>query len=130
MLPTGMVPPLQTPFAGADITGNLVADDGTTISPFVQASTQQAPTISSLGTTSGAVTGGTSVTVTGTLFLAGFSAYFGPASSPSYCTTTSYSSATSIGLVTPAVPDRGIYDLTVINRDGQKVVFPQCFTFT
>lgn len=119
-----------TPFAGADITGNLVGDDGTTISPFVQASTQQAPTVTSLSVTSGTVAGGTSVTVTGTLFLAGFSAYFGPASSPSYCATTSYGSAQSIGLSTPAVPNRGIYDLTIVNRDGQKVVFPQCFTFT
>ena len=113
-------------FAGADITGNLVAGDGTTISNFVQGATQQAPTIKTLSVTSGGIAGGTSLTITGTLFLPGPpSVQFGSQFAP----TVTYNSSTSITVTTPAMQGPGTVNVTVLNRDGQSAVAPQAFTF-
>jgi hypothetical protein len=121
-------------FAGADITGNLKADDGTvlpaTATTVVQASTQNPPTISSLSATSGTFNGGTSVTITGTLFLSGPpTVYFGPASDPQYAASVTYNSPTSLTVTTPAMQGAGTVDVTVVNRDGQSGTLPLSFTF-
>src|SRR6185312_15047816 len=62
-------------FAGADITANLKAPDGTvlpaTATSLTRVSTQLPPAVLSLDVASGPVAGGTVVTVTGLRFLAG-----------------------------------------------------------
>ena len=119
-------------FAGGDVTGNLLADDGTTVDAVVEVSTQQAPTIASLGTTTGPASGGTSVGIVGTLFLPGATVYFGPASSPQYATSVTWNSATSLTVTTPPTSGAGVVDVTVVNppQDGQSGTLPQSFTFT
>jgi hypothetical protein len=122
-------------FAGADITGNVLADDGTrvlaTSSAVVQASTQGPPTIASLSVTSGTSLGGTSTTLTGTLFLSGPpQVYFGPATDPQYAASVSYGSSTSLTVTTPAMQGAGTVDVTVVNRGGQAATLKQAFTFT
>jgi len=113
-------------FGGGDITVNLVSDDLTTIPDFVEASTQQAPTITSLSTTSGTIDGGTSVTFTGTLFLTNPMVLFG--NTPA--TNIVWNSATSITCETPAVSGPGTMGVVVINRDSQSAFLPNAFTFS
>ncbi len=120
-----MYVPAATKFAGGDITATLVASDGTAISNFDQASTQQAPTLTSLGVTSGTQNGGTTVGVTGTLFLNGARVLFG--STPA--TGVVWNSATSLTCVTPAVSGTGVVSVSVLNPDGQSVVKPTAYTF-
>ena len=117
-------------FAGGDITGNLKADDGTVVAPFVQVSTQEAPAVASLGTSTGTHLGGTSVGVVGTLFRAGAVVYFGPASNPQYATSVTWNSSTSLTVTSPAVSGAGVVDVTVVNPDGQSGTLPQSFTYT
>lgn len=121
--------------AGADITGNVTAEDGTVVPAagvaLVQVSTQPAPTITSLSVATGPATGGTSVTLTGTGFLTGPPiVVFGPASAPTYATGVTYNSSTSVTVTTPAMQGAGTVDVTLTNRDGQSVTLPQSFTFT
>lgn len=124
-------PPGPSKFAGGDVTGNLNADDGTVVAPFVQVSTQQAPTIGGVSPATGSHLGGTSVTITGTLFLSGPPAvYFGPADNPQYATSVTFGSSTSLTVTTPAMQDAGAVDVTVVNRDGQMAVVPSAFAFT
>lgn len=118
-------------FAGGDITGNVLAEDGTKVSPFVQVSTQQAPTVASLSVTTGTAAGGTSTTITGTLFLSGPPlVYFGPSTDPQYAASVTYNSPTSLTVTTPAVSGAGTVDVTVVNRDGQSGTLKAAFTFT
>ena len=113
-------------FSGGDITVDLIADDLTTFPDLIEASTQQAPTITSLDVTGGPIAGGTSVTITGTLFLTGPMVLVGntPASS------IVWNSATSITFVTPAVSGPGTMGVVVINRDSQSATLPNAFTFS
>jgi hypothetical protein len=118
-------------FAGGDITGNVKADDGTRVAPFVQVATQLAPTVSTLSVASGPVAGGTVTNITGLLFLAGPPAvYFGPVGNPQYAPSVTWNSATSLTVTTPAMSGAGTVDVTVLNRDGQSGTLPQSFTFT
>jgi hypothetical protein len=122
-------------FVGADITGNVKDADGTVVAAtsttVVQASTQLPPTITSLSVNTGPIAGGTSVTITGTLFLTGPpTVFFGPKQSPQYAASVTYTSSTSLTITTPAVNNAGIYDLTIANRDGQSVTSAGAFTFT
>jgi len=114
-------------FAGGDITADLAAPDGTKIDPFVQVATQQAPTITSLSVTTGPASGGTSVTITGTLFLSGPPAVlFGNQAATSVV----WNSATSVTCVTPAMSGAGTVGVTLVNRDGQSATLANGFTFT
>lgn len=123
-------------FAGADITGNLKADDGTVVpatsTTVVQASTQQAPTITSLDVTTGPAAGPpTTINVTGTLFLSGPpQVFFGPPDNPQYAASVAFNSSTSLTVTTPVMQGAGVVDLTIRNRDGQQVTMPAAFTFT
>jgi hypothetical protein len=122
-------------FLGADITGNVVADDGTkvpaTSTTVVQASTTFPPTIAALTATTGPATGGTPVTIEGTGFQPGPPmVFFGPANDPQYAVSVTYQSADLLAVVTPPMQGAGIVDITVVNRDGQKATLPQSFTFT
>lgn len=115
--------PSPNKFAGADITANLVAPDATVIPSFVQVSTQQAPTITSVSPNNGAVAGGTPVTINGTLFLSGATVMFGMFPATNVVTV----SSTQITCVTPAYLNPGAISVVVINRDGQATTAPFSF---
>jgi hypothetical protein len=110
----------QHKFLGADITGNLVAPDGTEVASFMQAATQPATTLASLNPASGPAAGGTSVTITGTGFLQQGSqpiqVFFGKTAA----TNVVWVSPTQITCTTPAVSGSGPLAVTVVNADGQQ----------
>lgn len=118
--------PLSRVFAGADVNQTLVAPDGTSISDLVEVSTQQAPDITSLDVSHGIYSGGTSVTITGTLFLAPLTVLFGGNAAVDVIAV----SATEITCVTPAMSGTGVVDITITNFDGQTATFADAFTFT
>lgn len=119
--------------AGVDTTIGLLGADGTSVSPFVQMATALSPvTIASLSVATGPVTGGTSVTLTGTNFLNGpqfgiaqLSVMFGgyPAAS------VVWNSATSVIAVTPAMLGSGSVPVVLTNPDGRSAIAPVPFTF-
>lgn len=115
------------PFTGGDITEGLRAPDGTLFGTLVQASTQNAPTFTSVSAATGSHAGGTSVTITGTLFKGpNIQVLFGNVSATSIVVV----SATSITCVTPAMSGASAVNVTIINSDGQQVVATNAFTFT
>jgi IPT/TIG domain len=122
-------------FLGGDITTNLVANDGTSVANITQASTQQAPTITSLSVSSGTMSGGTSVTITGTNFIVGTN--MGATNAPGSvlfgglpATSVAFASPTSITCVSPAVSGSGVVSVTVNNFDGQSATLSAAFTYT
>jgi IPT/TIG domain len=118
-------------FDGADINLSLDAEDGTSVPNVVQVSVQRSPTITGLSVTSGPVAGGTTVVITGTLFLSGPPhVYFGPSTAPQYAASVTYTTSTSVTVTTPAMQGAGPVDVTLTNRDGQTATLPQSFTFT
>lgn len=117
------------PFAGGDITGNLVAPDGTTVPSFLQASSFPAPTVTGVSPSGGTIDGGTSVTLTGTGFTLGAvppMVLFGIFPATSVVQT----SATTITCVTPAVSGAGAIGVTVVNVDGQSGSLASAFTYS
>ncbi len=117
-------------FAGSDITGNVLASDGTKVAPFVQVSTQQAPKISSIYPANGPVAGGTAVTIRGSLFLSGPPVvFFGPPTGPQYATSATFVSDDEVQVVTPAMSGPGTVAVSLTNRDGQTATLSQAFTF-
>jgi hypothetical protein len=127
---------LGVKYAGADITANLIATDGTTAAaPFVQVSTQLAPTLASLSASSGTHLGGTAVTLTGTLFLSsgqGLIPGQGPVVmfGPNPATSVVWVNSTTITCVTPASSGAGSVTVVVLNRDGQAATLANAFTYT
>jgi hypothetical protein len=115
-----------TKFAGGDVNIDLVTPDGAKVSNFVQASTQQPPTVTSLSVGTGPVAGGTSTTITGTLFLKAPVVLFG--NTPA--TNVVWNSATSITCTTPAVSGAGTLGVVVVNTDGQSGFLANAFAFT
>ena len=117
-------------FTGADITEDLVAPDGTVIDPFVQVSTQLAPTITSVSPPSGPFAGGTTVTVAGTNFLKGATVYFGSAQ---YAPSVTWNSSTSLTVTTPAMSGPSTVALPVVVTnppyEGQSGSMQWAFTF-
>jgi len=122
-------------FAGGDIEVDLAdggaAGDGSTLPNLINASTQQAPTITSLSVTTGTHLGGTSVTLTGTLFLPVPLVLFG--NTPA--TAIVWNSATSITCTTPALSGPGVLGVTVVNQpstgeDAQSGTLSNAFAFT
>lgn len=87
--------------------------------------TEGSPTIASVSPNSGDVTGGTSVSITGTNFVAGALVLFGTTSA-SYVTV---NSATQIQAVTPPRA-AGLVDVTVRNPNGQSGRMTGAFTYT
>jgi hypothetical protein len=121
-------------FAGADITGNVLADDGTkvlaTSSGVVQVSTQPAPFISGISVATGPYTGGTTFTLSGANFLAGPpTVFFGPVNDPTYSAGVTNFSPNSLNVTTPAMLGAGTVDVTIVNRDGQSFTLKGAFTF-
>jgi hypothetical protein len=76
-----------------------------------------APTVTSLGTTSGSTAGGTSVTITGTNFTGASAVYFGGVPATSF----TVNSATSITAVSPSQA-AGTVDVTVLTPTGTSAV--------
>lgn len=114
-------------YSGADLTVDLVANDGTIVGPIAQVSTQIAPTISYLNVTTGTHLGGTAVSITGTLFLQGqLAVMFGAYAATSVV----WVNATTITCVTPTMLGAGLVGVTVVNHDGQSANLPGSFTFT
>jgi hypothetical protein len=116
-------------FTGGDITVALEASDTTTVTPFVQVSTQQAPTITSLSVTTGPAAGGTTTVISGTLFLQGtpteLLVYFGTVQA----TSVAWVSSTAIMVTTPQMQGSGTVAVTVQNPDGQQATLADAFTF-
>jgi hypothetical protein len=83
-----------------------------------------APTLSSVSTTSGTSAGGTSITITGSNFLAGATVTVGGAA----CTSVTVVSATSITCTTPA-GTAGAQDVVVTNTDTQSATLSSGFTY-
>lgn len=113
-------------FAGGDVTTNLEVQDGTSVPNFIQTATQLAPTLTGVSPNTGTSAGGTSVTLTGTLFLKNPQVYFGGV----LATNIVWVSATSITCRTPAVSGAGAVPVTVANIDGQTVTVNGAFTYT
>jgi hypothetical protein len=119
-------------FAGADVEHDLTADDQTTIAPFVNLSTYQAPTVTSVSPAAGGIAGGTSVTLTGTLFLQAPSprVYFGNLDQLHAATNVSWVNATTITCTSPAVSGPGTLPVTVVNGDTQIGSLKNAFTYS
>ncbi len=83
-----------------------------------------APTLSSVSTTSGTSAGGTSITITGSNFLAGATVTVGGAA----CTSVTVVSATSITCTTPA-GTAGAQNIVVTNTDSQSATLSSGFTY-
>lgn len=119
--------PAANKFLGGDLTLNVLADDGTRVLAATIAGTNPLPTITSLNVTSGTQAGGTAVTLTGTGFLTGPPlVQFGA----NYATSVAFNGVTSVTATTPVMSGGGTVDVTLTNRDGQRAILPQSFTFT
>ncbi len=98
------------------------------VAPFVLLSgsaSNPAPTVSSISPTSGTTSGGTSVTITGTGFLAGATVKIGGTSA----TGITVSSSTSIKATTPS-HSSGTASVAVTNSDGQSGTLSNGYTYT
>lgn len=84
-----------------------------------------APTITSIAPNSGSLSGGTSVTITGTNFQSNAGVTFGSVAAQSVVVT----SSTSITAVSPAASAAGPVAVKVTNGDGQSATFAS-FTYT
>jgi len=121
-----MYVPAANKYAGGDIEIDLLATDGSVVANFMNLSAQLAPTIASLSATGGPIAGGTSVTLTGTLFLPGPVVLFGPYKATSVV----WVNATTVTCVTPAISGPGVVSCTLLNRDGQAATLSAAFTYS
>lgn len=85
----------------------------------------QPPTISAVSPTSGPMTGGTTVTITGSRFADGATVKFGEAAGLQVVVT----NALRLTARTPAVTNPGRVGVTVTNPDGTSATLPDAFTF-
>jgi hypothetical protein len=86
--------------------------------------TNPTPTVTSVALTSGATTGGNTVTIKGTNFLATPTVYFDLTAAP----TVSVVNSTTLTVVTPA-HGAGVVAITVVNPDNRGAVLPAAFTY-
>lgn len=116
-----------TKFGGSDNTFDLHSTDGTNISTIVATNTQQAPTLTSVSPATGPVSGGTAITLTGTLYKPSATVTIGGVA----CTSVVVVSATSITCATGAHTNPGAVDVVVTNTlDGQSATLTAGFTYT
>ncbi len=120
-----MYTPAANKFAGGDVEIDLLGSDGSVAQHFMDLSTQQAPSVLSLTPATGPSAGGTSVTITGTLFLLAPVVRFGVTKATSVV----WNSATSITCTTPAISGPGVVSVTVLNTDGQAGSIANAFTY-
>jgi IPT/TIG domain len=121
-----MYVPAANKFAGADMEIDLLGPDGSVAQHFMDLATQQAPSVTSIAPTGGTIAGGTSVTLTGTLFLPAPRVLFGPYRA----TSVTWNSATNITATTPAISGPGTVSVTIQNRDGQAGSLQNAFTYS
>ncbi|MGE3610425.1 MAG: IPT/TIG domain-containing protein [Bacteriovoracaceae bacterium] len=98
--------------------------DGQTATATSSFTYQNAPTVTSVSPNGGPLTGGTSVTITGTGFVSGAAVTFGS----SYCTSVTVVSSTSITCTTPS-NSAGAVTVTVLNGDTQSGSAAAAFTY-
>jgi len=112
--------------AGASVTGGWVMQAaGFSIAGIIT----QTPTVTSIAPTSGAVSGGDSVTITGTNFSNGAVALFGTAPTGYSLLNCVVTPPTTMTCNTPAY-NEGPKDLTVVNVDGKNGSQIGAFTYT
>jgi hypothetical protein len=104
---------------------NADAQSGTLTSGYTYASTNPAPTVTSISPTSGTATGGTQVTLTGTGFLAGAAVVLGGTAA----TGVTVVSGTSIKATT-AAHGTGAVSVVVTNTDGKIGTLTNGYTYT
>jgi IPT/TIG domain len=121
-----MYVPAKDKFAGGDIEIDLLGPDGSVAQHFMDLSTQQAPTVTSVTPNAGSIAGGTSITIAGTLFLPGPVVLVGPYRATSVV----WNSATSITCNTPPISGPGTVSVTVLNRDNQAGSMQNAFTYS
>lgn len=121
-----MYVPAANKYAGGDIEIDLLATDGSVAANFMNLSTQGPPTLTSVSPNGGTIAGGTSVTLTGTLFLTNPVVLFGPYKA----TSGTWVNATTVTCTTPSLSGPGTVSCTLLNRDGQAVTLPNAFTYS
>jgi len=99
--------------------GSSSASSSVSVTPLAAA-----PSVSSVSGTSGTTAGGTSITITGSNFLAGATVTIGGAA----CTSVNVVSATSITCTTPA-GTAGAQNIVVTNTDAQSATLSGGFTY-
>jgi hypothetical protein len=114
---------------GVDISLNLANGNAITVAPIVEGIVFVPPGLTACSPTSGSVTGGTAISLTGANFRAGAWALFGGATA----TGTTTVSGTHITTTAPAssAPYQvgGGVDVVVVNPDGQGATLPAGFLF-
>ena len=90
----------------------------------IPADTNPAPTVTSVAPTSGATTGGNTVTIKGTNFVATPTVYFDLIAAP----TVNVVNSTTLTVVTPAHA-AGVVNITVVNPDNRGAVLPAAFMY-
>ena len=103
---------------------NTDAQTGTLNNGFTYTSSNPAPTVTSISPTTGTTAGGTSVTITGTGFLAGATVSFGGTAA----TNVNVVGSTSITATTPAHAT-GAVNVVVTNTDAQAGTLPNGYTY-
>ena len=103
---------------------NTDAQAGTLNNGFTYTSSNPAPTVTSISPTTGTTAGGTSVTITGTGFLAGATVSFGGTAA----TNVNVVGSTSITATTPAHA-AGAVNIVVTNTDAQAGTLPNGYTY-
>ena len=117
--------PAHTAGAVDVVVTNPDAQTGTLAAGFTYTSTNPAPTVTAVNPASGPTTGGTSVTITGTNFVAGATVTFGGTAA----TSVTFGSATSLTCTTPA-HTAGAVNVVVTNPDAQIGTLANGFTYT
>lgn len=104
----------------------LLAGCPTEMPPPTDGGTQPAPIVTSITPTSGAVAGGTSVTINGTQFVTGASVAFGTTLSSSV----TFESDRRLVAVSPSSAMAGAVAIVVTNPGGRSSSLPNAFTYT
>ena len=114
----------NTPARSAGVANIVINNpDGQLSTETVQYTYNAPPTITSISPTSGAVAGGTVITITGTNFVSGFSATVGGVA----CASTTFLSATSVRCTTANLTTAGLKSLVVTNPDTQAATLTNGF---
>lgn len=104
----------------------LLAGCPTEMPPPTDAGTQPAPIVTSITPTSGAVAGGTSITINGTQFVTGASVAFGSTLS----STVTFESDRRLIAISPSSATAGAVAIVVTNPSGRSSTLPNAFTYT
>jgi hypothetical protein len=126
--PTSITATTPTHAAGAvDVTvANSVSQSATLSGGFTYTSSSlPAPTLSAVTPTQGSMSGGTTVTISGSNFVSGATVSFGGTAASNVA----FNSSTSLTATTPAHA-AGLVNITITNPDGQNGTLTNAFTYT